>query len=213
MVTIDMARLRKFLIRFSLFCLLAMNSFITLAAEDVSPLTDKNFPHLGKPKKVFIVSPDGIGKMKINMSIKQVHKAMQLKNDLVSTLEKFGEEYCYSVRSKVIDEIYGVDFMLYPIKKNPYPRVVRVDIKRDLLRAKIRTLEGLYVGDDAKEIDKLYSENEAYSKPIWLDSSYVLVKSNYKKNLGYVFLIKEGVVDELRIGNIHVITNMHSCGN
>jgi hypothetical protein len=30
-----------------------MNSFITLAAEDVSPLTDKNFPHLGKPKEVY----------------------------------------------------------------------------------------------------------------------------------------------------------------
>jgi hypothetical protein len=160
-----------------------------------------------------VLTPRGLGGVHVGMYLNAVASSMG-NFDLFEMSGHLGAERCYAIQSKVLDANQGITFVGIGS-----PAVQRVDVRRleesepgsdKLLASRVRTREGIVLGDFESRINGIYSGSTEFRPPAKLSPTYRVVELR-KEPYGYAFVVSDGVIVELRSGHVAALKHQESC--
>jgi hypothetical protein len=159
-----------------------------------------------------IATADGIGPVKIGMSVKQVQHALKAK---LKARDRYdGEDCWYTTRTGKVDP-----FIYYMVEDG---KITRIDIqpKNDSVspvpKLPVATPEGIGVGSSEADIRKAYGEvvkkeRGPYDDEDTADTQYWLHVDTPDKKLGMVFITQQEHVLYFWIGTHEAINRIEGC--
>lgn len=151
-----------------------------------------------------ILTPDGLGRVKIGMTVRQVEKALGAK--LRPRDKAYGTEACwYTIRA---DKTEPVSYKVW------HKRIVSIQTSEDGETAAVATDKGIHVGDSDAKVKAAYGQNlkvRADSQVNEESEASVMTMLTENKSKGLVFLTRDGKVVEIRAGLAAPIQAIDDC--
>jgi hypothetical protein len=142
----------------------------------------------------WIVGEDGVGPVKIGMTLSQLTATLHQK----LTEEESGNESCYYVNARGHDHIH---FMIID------DHLVRIDVEGP----RILTASGLQVGDSESKARKIYGPKMKVTEHKYNDAGHYLTVQSDDRRYGIRFETDQGKITMFYVGTYEAIQYVEGC--